>query len=287
MQRQRGRTHIDRRSLRRSRRLGFGLAVSFVAIAALGPTSASAYLYSANGGTNSIGRANLDGSGASQSFVVGANSPLDVAVDAGHVYWANDGTGKIGRANLNGSGINQSFINTGSSFVRGLAVDGGHIYWASFSTIGRANLNGTGIDQSFITGAAAPYGVAVDAAHVYWANHTSTTIGRANLNGAGVKQNFLAGGSGLAGLAVDALLPPNTKIKSAAVNSAKRKASFRFSSSQPRSRFSCSLDGKSFRSCASPKTYKHLKMGRHTFEVKTRNRQGVTDPSPATRTFRI
>ena len=38
---------------------------------------------------NTIGRANLDGTGVNQSFITGASSPHGVAVDGGHVYWAN------------------------------------------------------------------------------------------------------------------------------------------------------------------------------------------------------
>ena len=37
--------------------------------------------------TNSIGRANLDGTGVDQSFIAGATRAAGVAVDASHVYW--------------------------------------------------------------------------------------------------------------------------------------------------------------------------------------------------------
>ena len=64
--------------------------------------------------TNTIGRANLDGTGVNQNFITGASDPNGVAVDANHVYWANYVTNAIGRANLDGTGVNQSFI-TGAS----------------------------------------------------------------------------------------------------------------------------------------------------------------------------
>ena len=72
----------------------------------------AAYVYWANAGTgtDTIGRATLDGTGANQSFIGGAPTPAGVAVDADHVYWANNGTNTIGRANLDGTGANQSFI---------------------------------------------------------------------------------------------------------------------------------------------------------------------------------
>ena len=124
----------------------------------------SGHVYWANNGMGTIGRANLDGTGACQSFITGASEPRGVAVDAGHVYWANLFAGTIGRANLDGTGANQSFI-TGASGPFMVAVDSNYVYWANFSTgtIGRANLDGTGANQSFISGASQPFGVAVDA----------------------------------------------------------------------------------------------------------------------------
>ena len=39
-------------------------------------------------------------------------------------------------------------------------------------------------------------------------------------------------------------------------------------------RFKCKLDGKSFKSCHSPKTYKHLSHGKHTVQVKAIDKAG-------------
>ena len=117
---------------------------------------ASAFVYWTNGTANSIGRANLDGSVATPSFITGANRPDDVAVDAHDIYWSNVGNGTIGRANPDGSGVNQSFI-AGASGPTGIAVDGDHIYWANATsnTIGRANLDGSNVNESLITGTGA------------------------------------------------------------------------------------------------------------------------------------
>ena len=143
-----------------------------LAVGAAHASGASAYVYWANGGGGlggTIGRANLDGTGANQSFIsyVYANYAWGVAVDGTHVYWADRYSRTIGRANLNGTGVNHSFI-TGANRPTGVAVDGTHVYWAngvggSGTTIGRANLNGTGANRSFITGVFDPWGVAVDA----------------------------------------------------------------------------------------------------------------------------
>src|SRR6266542_3552007 len=119
-----------------------------------------------------IGRADIDGQNANQSFVaiVGPSEPVGVTVDSSYIYWTNLGNGTIGRADLNGGSVNQSFI-TGATNPSGVAVDSGHIYWANFGTpgtIGRADLNGGSVNQSFITGATNLLGVAVDSAHTYW-----------------------------------------------------------------------------------------------------------------------
>jgi virginiamycin B lyase len=188
---------------RRRARRPYALAVAVAVMGCWGwAAQADARVYWADQPAGTIGRANLDGSGADPSFIAGASNPFGVAVDGRHVYWTNLITGSIGRASLDGSDANQSFI-AGASFPVGVAIDDGHIYWANngTDTIGRANLDGSGANQSFIAGATNPFGVAVDDGHVYWTN--SGTIGRANLDGSGANQSFIAGAGAARGVAVD------------------------------------------------------------------------------------
>jgi virginiamycin B lyase len=205
-------------------------------------TSASAFVYWTNELGDSIGRANLDGTGVNQSFIKTAtDGPIGVAVDAQYVYWDNSGVGKIGRAFLDGTAADQGFItdtdpwgvavdsqhvywsslgrlaigraNLDSSnqipnfmtaaAAAAVAVDAHYIYWASDSTIGRANLDGSDPNPNFITGTNMPLGVAVDGQHVYWSNFGANSIGRANLNGTGVNQSFITGAKEPKGVAVD------------------------------------------------------------------------------------
>ena len=56
--------------------------------------------------SQTIGRANLDGTGVDQSFIAGTTGLTGVAVDAAHIYWASDGG--IGRANLDGTGVDRT-----------------------------------------------------------------------------------------------------------------------------------------------------------------------------------
>ena len=54
----------------------------------------------------------------------------------------------------------------------------------------------------------------------------------------------------------------------------KRRARFRFRSNEAGSSFSCKLDRRAFRPCSSPRTYRKLRPGRHTFRVRAIDRAG-------------
>jgi len=81
--------------------------------------------------------------------------------------------------------------------------------------------------------------------------------------------------------------PPQTKIDSANVRSAKRKATFKFSANEAGSSFRCKLDHEPYKHCASSKSYKHLKKGKHKFKVEATNSAGGRDSSPAKKSFKI
>jgi hypothetical protein len=80
---------------------------------------------------------------------------------------------------------------------------------------------------------------------------------------------------------------PATSLGRAQISQAMRKATFRFSSGEPGSTYSCQLDKLKLRRCTSPKTYKKLAPGRHVFRVKARDRAGNLDKTPAVSRFRI
>ena len=187
----------------RARLLAFAAAFAVVVCGWLA-AQANAFVYWTNSDNSAIARANLDGTGANQSFITGGNNPAGLAVDGQYVYWTNTFSSSIGRANLDGTGVDQSFISDANG-AWGLSVDGHYVYWSNYAggTIGRANLDGTGINQSFISGANIPVGVAVDGQHVYWANSASGTIGRANLDGTGVNQSFITGANFPEGVVID------------------------------------------------------------------------------------
>jgi glucose/arabinose dehydrogenase len=80
---------------------------------------------------------------------------------------------------------------------------------------------------------------------------------------------------------------PNTKIgRHPQAKTAKTKATFGFSSTVAGSKFACKLDGKPKATCKSPKTYKKLKPGKHSFKVWA-TAAGKTDASPAKFSWKV
>jgi virginiamycin B lyase len=190
--------------MKRSGRVAVLLAV---AVAVLFATAgrASAYVYWINDGSHAIGRANLDGSSADQSFIPALQAPYRLAVESGHLYWSVQGSsGKIGRANIDGTAADSSFI-TGASFPSGVAVNSTRIYWTNtgINKIAIANLDGSSPNQSFISTGSLTGGIAVDPSHIYW-TVAPGAIGRSNLNGGGTTNTFITGLANPSDVAVDA-----------------------------------------------------------------------------------
>jgi hypothetical protein len=195
---------------------------------------ADAFLYWVDARRDTIGRANLDGTGIDKRFIRGY-VPSAVAVDARHIYWAGLELGvephselwAIGRARLDGKKVDRRFIPlyapASSESIQQVAVDDDHIYWAenliqkppgfSFArSIGRAMLDGSGVNHDFIAGWTFPRGlitdIAVDATHIYWCESpafgpgSAGALGRANLDGTGTARAFIPFPSGTEPVAV-------------------------------------------------------------------------------------
>ncbi len=81
---------------------------------------------------------------------------------------------------------------------------------------------------------------------------------------------------------------PNTTITARPNNrTTSRRATFRFRSSESGSTFQCRHMNGAWRSCSSPKTYRRLAPGRHTFRVRAVDRNLNVDPTPAVDTWRV
>jgi hypothetical protein len=81
-------------------------------------------------------------------------------------------------------------------------------------------------------------------------------------------------------------LPPGAKITKAKISGKDHPATFSVKAIGTATAFQCALVKPSFSACRSPKTYKQLKPGTYTFEVRACNAAGV-DPTPAKKSFTI
>lgn len=97
--------------------------------------------------------------------------------------------------------------------------------------------------------------------------------------GAGTMYNFRAGSLGQA--------PETTITFGSSGNVQPQNVIFAFSSSATGSTFGCSLDGGAYAACTSPKTYPSINEGAHTFRVRATDSFGITDPTPAERSFTV
>ena len=81
------------------------------------------------------------------------------------------------------------------------------------------------------------------------------------------------------------VVPPQTVIGSKKIKGTT--ATFKFSSNEPGSTFQCKLDKRKFKTCSSPKKYKHLSPGKHKLKVKAVDKAGNIDATPAKKKFTI
>ncbi|QQG41414.1 MAG: chitobiase/beta-hexosaminidase C-terminal domain-containing protein [Candidatus Woesebacteria bacterium] len=81
--------------------------------------------------------------------------------------------------------------------------------------------------------------------------------------------------------------PPNTTIDSGpSENVPSTSATFAFSANET-STFECKLDGASFSTCTSTKSYSSLSQGSHTFQVRATDTAGNVDSTPASQTWTV
>jgi hypothetical protein len=83
------------------------------------------------------------------------------------------------------------------------------------------------------------------------------------------------------------LQPAQTRITKKAIRLRDRSVTFYFGSSAESPGFMCTLDKRESTRCRPPRTYRHLKPGRHVFRVASMGRNQGWDSSPAVVRFRI
>jgi hypothetical protein len=83
-------------------------------------------------------------------------------------------------------------------------------------------------------------------------------------------------------------IAPNTTISSGPAKSTKATtATLKFTATETGSTFKCKLDKGAWATCKSPKAYKKLKKGAHTFQVAATDKTGNLDATPAKKTWKV
>ena len=276
--------------------------------------AAAGRIYWANNTSNAhpISYARLDNSGGGQLTTTGAtaSSAIGVAIDsaAGRIYWANNGNETISYARLDNSGGGQldiaGALPSFPDFPVLLEAPAGAAAPA-ISAAGAALSCSRGSWAEDVAGAflyRAPQTFAyqwsrngTDLPGAGASTLTATTAGdyRCQVtarNQAGSASQVSAAHSVSSAAVARHSGKPNTRITKARISSRKHRARFTFRSVGNATGLQCELKRKhkraKFRRCRSPKTYKHLKAGKYTFEVRAVGPAG-RDPTPAKKTFRI
>ena len=151
-----------------------------------------------------IGRMNLDGTGANDSWIdFSGNSSApysaQLAIVGNHIYFGGGGNsyGKsIWKVPLAG-GSPSLFINDADAQagINGIDSDGTYIYWTDYRVgeIGRAAIDGSSTEDNWQTGLSSPWGIQVADNYIYF-NH-SANIGRVLRDGTGLQKTWVSNSS--------------------------------------------------------------------------------------------
>ncbi len=157
-----------------------------------------------------IGRMNLDGTGANDSFIdyssnTSAPYSAQVLVLGSTIYFGGGGnkTGRsIWKVPVSG-GTPTLFVDDAdqTAGVGNLATDGTYLYWTDYRVgeIGKAAFDGSYINDNFVTGLSAPWGIEYANSYLYYT--TGSFIGRAKADGS-LTQNSWVSNSSTQGLAI-------------------------------------------------------------------------------------
>jgi hypothetical protein len=250
--------------------------------------------YASTAGTTTVQRASATSGAVAPPPAADLPASYAVAVDGARLYYGNrfaSGSTEIRQVN----GTADAVVVSGAKEPSGIAVSSTAIYWVNHTnpvsgiggSVGTASIDSSGFatsppNQELVTGLSDPYGIAVDPLPI---------VAPPDDDGDGVPNPSddcpaLAGPASNGGCPLDTTAPQTTITKSR-IRPARRSATFRFRSSEKGSKFRCKLDRRPFRSCSAPKTYKKLRLGRHTLRVKAIDKAGNIDRSPAIKRFRI
>jgi hypothetical protein len=165
------------------------------------------YLYYGFENAQKIGRMNMDGSGANDSWVTfagitGLNSGW-MTINNGTLYFgggANANSQKIGSVSV--SGGTPTLIYSDSNAIAGLASDGTYLYWVHYSSgnLSRSFLDGSNVTINFVTGLSGNvWDIEYWNSYLYISN--SNYVARVKSDGTGLQASWILSG-GDRGLAI-------------------------------------------------------------------------------------
>ena len=285
---------------------------------AIDPAAGKIY-WADNSGAIRVG--NLNGTGSPQNLGTNYASedlPQGVAIDpaAGKIYWTDVSSGAIRVGNLNGTGSPQ---NLGTNYTSENAPDFAALLRAP-SGLGAPVITGGASVPSALHCSQGTWAADLLGAFLYRAPRSFTyqwSVGGKDITGATtnsytatapgsyschVTATNAAGNASQASASftvnsftVNSPKPPKPQITKARISSKHHTAKFTFRAASASS-FQCALvkrpKGKhkkkpkpKYRACKSPKTYKHLKPGKYTFQVRALT--GGVPGTPASKNFKI
>jgi hypothetical protein len=197
-------------SIRRINKNGTGLITLRTISDQLGLLINGSYIYYGYEYGRKIGRMNLDGTGANDSWIdfsANASAPYSAQlVIVGTNIYFGGGTNSQGKSIWKvpvTGGTPTLFINDADAQagINGIDSDGTYIYWTDYRVgeIGRAALDGSSTTDNWITGLSSPWGIQVADSYIYF-NHFNH-IGRVLRDGTGLQGTWLSNSS-VQGLAI-------------------------------------------------------------------------------------
>lgn len=191
------------------------------------------YIYYGYETGRKIGRMNLDGTGANDSWIdysSNTSAPFSsvLLIEGSNIYFGggNNGgingyAGNIWKVSVTG-GTPASFTsdtNTNAG-IQDLVSDGTFIYWSNYQTgtLGKVRLDGTGNESSWVTGLTSPWGMDINGTTVYF-NH-SGYVGKISTDGTGLNRQWNSNGFASQGLAIGGV-PATATISMQLISGAK------------------------------------------------------------------
>lgn len=201
--------YISYGSVRRINTNGTGLTTLRTVADQYGIALDGGYIYYGYEYTRKIGRMNLDGSGANDSWLdysSNTSAPFSgqMVVVNGNIYFGggNNSQGKtIWKVPVSG-GTPTHFITDAdqTAGIRGIDSDGTYLYWSDrVGEIGRVALDGSDFNDNWVSGLSTNWGLQVADDYIYFIHWNY--IGRIRRDGTGLERTWV-GNTSVQGLAI-------------------------------------------------------------------------------------